>query len=371
MSSGKCACDSPWTGGSSQPGVLPDCSLLSFLPSPVSECGPGCVFHGVDKNWTSWGVSVSAAAATGGFVGYAAEMAFECSLSAWTKGSQVVRVVGSTPLGPFNRTDIIVPAWSHNPEAIHTSDGKTIIFTLGDGWEQNGQPDNCETGQKYPSHRGNVGNCTPVTEPSNCNPGPCLACNVTLHVGDSDETPGPWESFSTQIIGLSSSDNLNNWNPAPFILPNGSIALMIHTDDNQGWSGEVIAIASTWKGPYIVTVSDNAVNNLPNKQEDPFLWVDRRGYWHVLYHLMFDPDPKEPCGLNSGGHSFSIDGTSWSPIFHAYNTTIQLEDGSSYTFSRRERPKLLFNTQGIPTHLYNGVISADYGVYTLVAPLKL
>ncbi len=136
---GKCACDAPWTGGSTQPGVLPDCSLLSFRPSPVSECGPGCVFHGVNSNWTSWGVSVSPSST--GVVGYAAEMAFECGLSAWTKGSQVVRVVGSSAIGPFTRTDIVVPAWSHNPDAIHSIDGKTVIFTLGDGWEQNGQPD--------------------------------------------------------------------------------------------------------------------------------------------------------------------------------------------------------------------------------------
>jgi hypothetical protein len=48
----------------------------------------------------------------------------------------------------------------------------------------------------------------------------------------------------------------------------------------------------------------------------------------------------------------------------------------SYTFDRRalgrrERPKLLFNARNVPTHLYNGAISKDYGAYTIVAPLQV
>jgi len=57
------------------------------------------------------------------------------------------------------------------------------------------------------------------------------------------------------------------------VLPNGSIAVMIHTDDNNGWSGETIAVAPTWQGPYTVTVGNEAVNNEPLKQEDPFMFV--------------------------------------------------------------------------------------------------
>ena len=144
------------------PGELPDCAMLSFLPSPVHDCGPGCVFHGLDTNWTSWGVSV-VPSSQGGFVGYAAEMANGCSLSAWTKGSQVVRLSADNATGPFARGDIVVPPWSHNPEAIHTSDGKTVIFTLGDGWAQNGIPDDCVNGNKFPTNRVPVGNCSNMT----------------------------------------------------------------------------------------------------------------------------------------------------------------------------------------------------------------
>lgn len=90
-----------------------------------------------------------------------------------------------------------------------------------------------------------------------------------------------------------------------------------------------------------------------------------------LVHLMFDPPGNGPCGLWSGGHLFSRDGTRWSPIYRAYNTTVALEGGGSVTFQRRERPKLIFDAAGTPTHLYNGAISDSNGVYTIVAPLKV
>lgn len=103
------------------------------------------------------------------------------------------------------------------------------------------------------------------------------------------------------------------------------------------------------------------------------MWKDARGHWHVLYHKMFDPPGQGPCGIWAGGHSFSPDGTAWSPIYRAYNTTLRTEDGDTLTVQRRERPKLIFNERMQPTHLYNGVITGQpgSGTYTAVAPLNV
>ena len=118
---------------------------------------------------------------------------------------------------------------------------------------------------------------------------------------------------------------------------------------------------------------------------------DRRGNWHVLYHRMYDAagplDPNWGAGNGSwtrpntpvpspgwaGGHAFSRDGLSWSAWSRCYNTTVSLNNGSSVNFSRRERPKLLFDADGQPTHLYNGVISEGGSrvTYTIVAPLNV
>lgn len=289
---GTCACDAGWTSGID--GVLgvsalPFCSFLDFAPSPASPCGPACAFHGgpssLNTNWTSWGMSVVDVGGT--YHGFVAEMANECGLSAWTKGSQVVHVSAASPLGPFTRSpapdSVVVNPWSHNPEAIKAPDGTFVIFTLGDGWAQNGAPLNCthaaEKAQPPPQERTapplrGLGNCTRLAEPANCNPNPCWSCNITLHYSATPDAAGPWASHTTQLIGLSDFDNIGNWNPSPLVLPNGSIAVMIHTDDNNGWSGETIAVAPTWQGPYTVTVGNENVNNEPLKQEDPFMWID-------------------------------------------------------------------------------------------------
>ena len=372
VATGVCACDAPWTGGSSPAGSLPDCALLEFTPSPVNDCGPACVFHGLTSSWTSWGMSIIRAGPV--LHGYVAEMANACGLDAWTRGSQVVRAVGSAadPTAQFVREDIVVNPLSHNPQAITAPDGTIVICewrgggnaqplfaravqrycaacdacprcarywsalcttsstaprpaalcsrsprspadTLFDGWPQNGPPKNCTAGEPSapasllhrlalpadgPLREGGVGNCTVVAEPSNCNPGPCWSCNITLHHATRVDAAGPWASLSTQIIGLSNVDNIQNYNPAPLVLPNGSIALMIHTDDNQGWSGEVLAIADSWHGPYRVTVPDDSINNEPKKQEDPYLWRDVRGNWHTVRERMEGGGSRRCCAAS-------------------------------------------------------------------------
>jgi len=88
------------------------------------------------------------------------------------------------------------------------------------------------------------------------------------------------------------------------------------------------------------------------------MWVDKRGHWHYIVHRMFDPSPTDACGAWSGGHASSADGTRWSPLRRAYNTTVALEGGGEFTFQRRERPKMLVE-KGVPKYLYNAVITPN------------
>jgi hypothetical protein len=56
-------------------------------------------------------------------------------------------------------------------------------------------------------------------------------------------------------------------------------------------------------------------------------------------------------------HGFSEDGSEW--LFNVadqpYNASITFENGTRQHFSTFERPHLLFNAKGQPTHLVNGV----------------
>lgn len=86
-----------------------------------------------------------------------------------------------------------------------------------------------------------------------------------------------------------------------------------------------------------------------------------------------------------GGHAFSENGEDWniSPVI-AYTPTQEWEDGSVTTFRARERPHLIFDSEGNPTHIINGVGDPCPGgggsntgcpnsggdhTFTLVAPL--
>ena len=66
---------------------------------------PAGVYHGVTKDWTSWGASVIRGKDKQ-YHAYIAEMANECGLGTWQQNSQVVHAVAAIPTGPFERVDV-------------------------------------------------------------------------------------------------------------------------------------------------------------------------------------------------------------------------------------------------------------------------
>ena len=59
------------------------------------------------------------------------------------------------------------------------------------------------------------------------------------------------------------------------------------------------------------------------------------------------------------GHLYSEDGFKWYQAkVSPFTNLIELDNGAVQLVSTRERPKLLFNAAGDPTHLSNGVCNA-------------
>eukprot|EP00039_Didymoeca_costata_P004535 m.73987 g.73987 ORF g.73987 m.73987 type:complete len:431 (+) comp12442_c0_seq2:33-1325(+) len=383
---GFCVCDDGWTtlpfGLNNAPS--PGCGYLDFLPSPSSSpCGPACTFHGgeggIDRNTTSWGGSVNYNPKDGKYWMMAAEMAEGCTLQHWTTNSQVVSAVSDTATGPFVRQSVTVNPWSHNPEAVIAPDGTWIIYTLGNGVPNKGGPVNCKNTS---TEKANLSKTQ--SAPHNVDSKDTWTFNFTVHYASSPE--GPWKGLQISIPDFPTNWTMNNWNPAPVIDPKtGSVRVMGHTDWGP-WAGETILEAPSWKGPYRA-VGGDLMDHCDYCEEDPFMWKDKRGNWHVLYHRMFDPAgpldpnwgkydgswvrPKSPVPSPGwcGGHAFSRDGINWSPWTRCYNTSVTLTNGTTVEFLRRERPKLLIQ-DGVPTHLYNGVI-APTETYTIVSPLNV
>mmetsp|Transcript_28805 Transcript_28805/g.35042 ORF Transcript_28805/g.35042 Transcript_28805/m.35042 type:complete len:431 (-) Transcript_28805:17-1309(-) len=381
-----CHCDAAWTG--------PHCELLNLLPTPVDN-GLSIVTNddGNGTHVTTWGGSVLLT--EDGFVMYVAKMVNGCGLDSWQTNSEVIVATSSDAVGPYVDTGItVVSPWAHNPQAIFIPDsddegvGVYCVFTLGDGVPIHGPPLNCmdEDEQvmngKHHHHTGikSDGNTAETTrhlrtgssdnnEPKTTN----TTVSFTIHYSTTGPL-GPWNSHTAIITDFNSTYSFpGNWNPSPTLLPDRrGVRIMVHTLTSP-WGGEIIVEAKDWKGPY-VPVSKGDVTYCTYCEEDPFTWIDARGHWHVLYHKMFDPSGEGaiPSPGWVGGHSFSRDGLVWSEIVRAYNTTVRYEDGRSVEMKRRERPKLIFDLDGVtPTHLTNGVISPDGDlVYTLVVPLN-
>ena len=94
---------------------------------------------------------------------------------------------------------------------------------------------------------------------------------------------------------------------------------------------------------------------MPRVLQDPFVFRDRRGNFHALFHKFTDEHP------DAGGLAWSRDGFDWTlPNDASYTTVVQHSDGSSRTYGRRERPYLLFAEDGVtPLFLFTSLTDWD------------
>ena len=87
----------------------------------------------------------------------------------------------------------------------------------------------------------------------------------------------------------------------------------------------------------------------------PFLWMDRRGSFHILAHTWYSG--AWPL-MTISGHAFSRDGLKWTfADAEPYSYNVTYSSGEIRPFATLERPKLLFDEHGVATHLFNGVSS--------------
>jgi hypothetical protein len=126
-SSGQCQCDAAWTG--------PCCSALNFLPVDIAK-------RGYMANRTStWGANIIKDDSSGSptYHMWCAEMApataegvGSCGLTTWASNSQITHLTSSDPLGPYQRQEVAVPIWSHNP-LVRLINGTYVLYHIGSG----------------------------------------------------------------------------------------------------------------------------------------------------------------------------------------------------------------------------------------------
>lgn len=230
--------------------------------------------------------------------------------------SEIVRAVSETPVGPFQFVETVLRGrggrhWDgqmcHNPKIVRVADGFALFYI----------------GRTCGSRRRQIG------------------------VAWAPSVRGPW---TRRDLPLALGEDANN--PAPFVHPDGSV-LLAYRDRALRMH---MARADRFDGEYRVV----AENIFPaGKLEDPDLFFSDGRYGMVVE----DNEGRLTGHERFGGLLVSDDGCSWTPATEpvAYTHTIEFDDGSAITASRRERPAL-FNDDGVnpqsgrPTHLLTGVL---------------
>lgn len=228
-------------------------------------------------------------------------------------GSEIVHAVSPTPEGPFIYKKTIISSrhrgwWdsqmAHNPQVVKV--GNTyVLYYIGSSTAD------------YKNRR--IGYAT------------------TRHFNDK------WERQNKCIdLGLEDCNN-----PSALVNKDGSIMLAFR------WGNQRIGIARAerYDGKYTVLNDDILPDIIA---EDPFLYKNGNRYEMIV---------EDGKGALTGHERYgaileSFDGVEWKVKKHclAYDHTLIYSDLSIIKAERRERPQLLFDKNGRPTHLYTGIL---------------
>jgi hypothetical protein len=375
-----CECEPGWGGAY--------CGELRLLPVNASQLGyrrttlpdgGGHVGAARPQNVSSWGASVHWDAASGRWHGWASEMREHCGINAWETNSQVVHVVGSSPLGPFERRETVWPAFAHEPTVSRGPRGEWAMlyssYPLNAAQLAASLCVNCSDGNTPPlAVPGIAGGC-----PFERGEPKALGHPFRQMLAVSTAGPdGPWDAYNVEIPQLTVPWD---WNTAMEIQADGSAVALIR--GGMTWHAANYSDPASWRA----VGGSGGQGEGPQWDlgvEDPFIWSDGVGRFHALAHG-FSPF--------FGVHAIAVDGPPlnwtdgtpmrWEITGAAYGNRVAFTDGTVREYTRRERPHLVFGSspeqqqRKQPIALVNGVQYGGApnqpfgdGVYTLVQPIQ-
>jgi hypothetical protein len=143
----KCVCDAAWAG--------PTCTTLRLLPASPSDFTAQPAYPPPDllNTTSSWGGSVirdrKDRGGDGNYHMFVSEFAGSCGLESWATASQVVHAVADTPKGPFQRVDVAIGNFSHNPIINYdTHSRQYVLHHIGCGTANKGSAEcHCRGGK--------------------------------------------------------------------------------------------------------------------------------------------------------------------------------------------------------------------------------
>ena len=347
-----CRCDDAWRG--------PRCSTMNLLP-PQRLSGLRTVDNG--RNTSSWGGSVIYAPEDKQWHMYAAEMVHHCGIDSWMENSRIIHAVSATALGEYTRAGQVFPPFAHEPDVIRDENGNYVLFY---------------------TRRMHAPNSTQV--PCHCSDGstPHSTCTGAKYQWDHDPTyyavaTTPWGPWTNQTMILAAQPEVDN-NFAAVILANGSLVgfkrrYVTSPEPPAVGNGSRLHLvtATDWRDPatYVARTEELFPAMADMGAEDPFLYMDAKGRFHAVVHNM-NPCPQWPCPAVAGGHAFSEDGVQWHYSGVAFNSSGYFDDGTPFSFSRRERPHVIQGSQrellAVTSGVQYGMANGD-ATYTFLQPV--
>ena len=253
----ECACDPGWRGD--------DCGVLDLAPATR-----GTGYNRTAEGTSSWGGRIVPDPADANlFHLFAAEFTGGCGLDFWSPMSRIIRAESRTGAeGPYVFASEVVGTFAHNPTVIRDPTRKQwLMYHIGCAVPQ---PSTC-------------------TQPSfSCDGGDAIngESGVTLRVSKDLRT---WSEVGRVLTnntdGLWDTDTTN---PSAWLQPNGSVVLFYRGCPYNCGGDELLNCATgpAPEGPF-ARAGPAPIFGAP--AEDPFVWSDRRGHWHVLMHSL-EPD---------------------------------------------------------------------------------
>lgn len=197
---------------------------------------------------------------------------------------------------------------------------------------------------------------------------------------------GPWTRLKQPLLTATEAWECGGGpdcgvsNPAVLVRPDGKLNLFYRGNQDRGVG--VATSDGAWRGPWTKSyesVHSNGIfrGNTVIGLEDLYVWTNPKETGRPGCHMVLH---QEEAGIeNLGAHAFTEDPTcisgwqlSTPRPSHAYGPEFQWQNGSVTKFASRERPQVVLNEAGWPTHLSNGVITSGWSglSFTVVAPIN-
>lgn len=274
--------------------------------------------------------------------------------------SEIVHAFSRTKTGPFHYLETVLPSgnpheWdgsmAHNPTVVKYGN-KYLLFYIASHYEEMPTtPDRVKIDRAL-LYR--------------------IYGRIRIGLAIADAPGGPWKKLKNPVLDVcpDSWDSELVTNPAPCVLPDGSIYLYYRSNHPDGVRIG-LARSSSPEGPYERIFREPVMADA--MVEDPFVWHNGE----CFEMLAKDMTGKLTGEVHAGAHFLSENGLDWKVRGKAYSRCVRMEDGSLRKLGCLERPQLLFDSKGCPVCLFAAAADGPGGfdhamnTWNLAIPLKI